>query len=340
MAAQIVQMPAVVEPAMLRVITYPTNDEVIAKLAAECVDLSADTTKGYEEVRVAIGNLRSLRVSVEERRVELKASALEYGRKVDREAKRLTGLIEAIESPLREKKQAIDDEKAARKAAEEQARLDALREEIRQREEQQAAERKAAQEAEDRRLAEERAALEVERQRLADERRIADEKAAADRAAADEAQRLERAQLDAERAEIRARQEAEEARLRAEREALEAERRTVEAARQQAEREEAARLARQRAEQEARDRAERERIAAEEARVAEVERQAALQARLDALRPDVEKLTAFAEQLRAITPPAVTSIEAREWLNDTLQAIALAADSLDERATSQEASFS
>jgi hypothetical protein len=97
---------------MLRVITYPTNDEVIAKLRTECADLTPDTPKGYEEVRVAIGNLRTLRVSVEDRRKELKAGALDYGRKVDAEAKRLTEAIEAIETPLRDKKQAVDDEKA------------------------------------------------------------------------------------------------------------------------------------------------------------------------------------------------------------------------------------
>src|SRR3954464_5397436 len=73
--------------------------------------LEATTSAGYEEVRQAIAVVRTTRVNIEKRRVELKAEALAYGRQVDNEAKRWSTLVESIEAPLVAKKQAVDDEK-------------------------------------------------------------------------------------------------------------------------------------------------------------------------------------------------------------------------------------
>ncbi len=176
----------------------PSLPDLATKYAALT---SAATKEEYEAVRLGIAELRQLRVSVEKRRVELKADALKYGREVDRVAKALTEQLEAIEGPLKALKAGVDDEKArAKEAAAAAARA---AEEARQREA----------------LAAERAALEAERQRLADE------------AAEREELARERAELEAARlARQEAALQAERQRLAAEREALEAERAQVESA--------------------------------------------------------------------------------------------------------------
>lgn len=319
MASDILTFPA--GESTTQAVVYSVTDAMIAAAREACEGLSADTPQGYEAVRLAIGNLRDKRVAVEKRRVELKADALAYGRKVDSEAKRLTTLLEAIEDPLTAKKKAVDDEKARVKAEAEAAKLAALEAEIRANTERIEAERKAARDAEEARIAIERAALEQERAKLADERRLADERAAAERAKADEAQRVERE---------RQRQEAE--RLRVEREVLEAERRAVAEAREKAERAEFERQARLKAEHEAKAKAERDRVAAEEARVAEAERLAAAAARLDALRPDVEKVATFAAMIRAIEAPTVSTDEARAWIDIAMKSLADTASLLDHNA--------
>jgi chromosome segregation ATPase len=279
-----------------QVVAYSVTDAKIAEIAASCADLTTDTPKGYEEVRIAIGNIVSLRTAIERRRVELKADALAWGKRVDGEARRLTVALEAIENPLKDKKKAVDDEKARIKAEADAAKLRALEAEIAANREREEARLRGEREAEERRLAAERAEIEAERAKLAEERRQADERAAAERARVDAEQRAERE------------------RLAAEREKLDAERRAVEKARQDAERAEFERKAREKAEQDAREKAERDRIAAEEARVAEAERQAAAAARLEALRPDVEKVNDFAAAIRDLRGPTVTTTEAGAWL--------------------------
>ena len=91
-------------------VTYSVTEAEIAKTREACASLTCDTPDGYEAVRVAIGNLRTTRGAIERRRVELKADALKFGRLVDSEAARFTGLIQAIEDPLKAKKAVIDDE--------------------------------------------------------------------------------------------------------------------------------------------------------------------------------------------------------------------------------------
>ena len=92
-------------------VTYDVTPEQIEAKKAAYAALEATTPKGYEEVRKAIGDLRGLRVAIEDRRKELKKDSLEFGRLVDGEAKRITALIEGIEEPLKLKKAAVDDEK-------------------------------------------------------------------------------------------------------------------------------------------------------------------------------------------------------------------------------------
>jgi hypothetical protein len=223
----------------------------------------------------------------------------------------MTEAIEAIEGRSVTRSRRSTTRRPAARQAEEDAKLEALREEI-------APERGTAGRGAEggaggggpspgcrARRARRRA------QRLAEERRIADEKAAAERAAAEAAQRAER-ERDRGRTRRRRRSSGEGSRQSAQ----------GRRGRRQAEREEAARQAHaNEAEQDAKERAERERIAAEEARVAEAERQAELAARLEALKPDAEKVRAFAEQLAAITPPAVSTPEAQAWVAEAMVGI-------------------
>ncbi len=152
-------------------------DGVIEGLRGRLVGLTADTRAGYEAVRLGIAEVRALRVDVEQSRKELKKSAIEYGRKVDTEAKRVTAKLLEIEQPLKTEKARIDDEKvrlrrekeeAERKIREEKERIERERIEAEQRKQ------REANEAERKRLEDERRrqrlAIKAERQRLADER--------------------------------------------------------------------------------------------------------------------------------------------------------------------------
>lgn len=268
-------------------VVYGVADEAIAELKERFNGLTATTTSGYESVRTAIATTRKLRVEIEEKRVALKKDALEWGRKVDAEAKRLTSLLLEIEEPLKLEKQRVDDEKERvrrEKEEAERARVEAILREQREKEEARA---RAEREAEAKRLAEERAALEAERAKLA-----------AEMAAEAERQRAERERIDAEQRKVADQQ-------RQERERIEAERRVVEEEKRRLERIEFERQAKERAEQQARERMERERVeaerrAAEQRRIAEAEA-----ARVAALRPDTEKLAAWAAELRKAHAPAV-----------------------------------
>jgi DNA repair exonuclease SbcCD ATPase subunit len=311
------------------VVKYEVTEAQIEALRETCSALSADTPKGYKEVRQAIGNLRDTRVAIEKRRVELKADALAYGRKVDSEAKRFTDLLASIEDPLKSKKQAVDDEKARVKAEAEAAKLAALEAEIVANRERQEAEARAKREAEEAKLAEERAALERERQQMAEERRRADEAARIQREADEAAARAERDRLteerrqyeEAQRAErdrVAAERAAEEAKFRAEREALEADRRAVQAERERAERAEAERLENVKREE--------ERIAqAESDRLAEEERLA----RIEALRPDLEKLGKLADRIRMVASPSLKSDDAKAIAKSALAQLEGVAQLLD-----------
>lgn len=287
-----------------QLVTYSVTDAEIATRQARYALLSADTTKGYEEVRLAIADLREARITIEKRRVELKADALAYGRLVDSEAKRLTCLLEDIEEPLKRKRAAVDDEKARIRAEAEAAKLRALEAEIAAKRAQQEAEAKVVRDAEEARLAEERARLDAERLRLTEERRRADEAARIEREAAEAKARTEREQLAKERRIIEEAQHKE-------RDAIERERQKVVAEREKAERAEFERKAKVKAEKEAAENAERERIAA-----------AKRQARLDALRPDVEKISSFAETIRGLVPPKTKSTEARTTIEAAVNALA------------------
>lgn len=100
-------------------VNYNVPDAAIAELAERFQGLTAETTDKYKVVTKAISEVRTLRVGVEGRRKELKRVALDYGKRVDDEAKRITAALREVEDPLKEAKAEIDDEKARVKAEEE-----------------------------------------------------------------------------------------------------------------------------------------------------------------------------------------------------------------------------
>lgn len=98
---------------------YNVTDAAIAKLNTDYMALTVkgvDDKAGYEVVKTARIDIKKRRVEVEKTRVQLKAESLEYGRRVDGEAKRITALLEPIENHLIGQEKIVDDEKARRKA--------------------------------------------------------------------------------------------------------------------------------------------------------------------------------------------------------------------------------
>ncbi len=95
------------------IITFNITDNAIAELSAQYTGLVASfgDTRAEKQLREAIAVLRDYRVQVEHRRKELKADALEYGKKVDAEAKRITENLLKIEEPLKANKEQIDAER-------------------------------------------------------------------------------------------------------------------------------------------------------------------------------------------------------------------------------------
>lgn len=318
------------------------SDAMIAEYREKFTDLLADTKEGYEEVRKAIAVCRTTRTSVEKKRKELNEDAQSYIRIVNGEAKRLTAEIESIEEPLKSKKQKVDDEQARLKAEAEAAKVKKINDRLTTflteagstcsvqeaetwtdeqfesalgvaREAYQAR-LKAEQEAEAERQqieAERQETLrkqqeEIDRQRAEIERIRAEQQAEMDRLRAEQdAARLkheaELAQLRAEQAE---RDRIEQEKIQAEREALQAEKDRIEA-------EEAAKLEAARQAEEAARIAEEQRQAAERAEQHRIEEEK----RLEALKPDLEKVVAFRVAMRA----AIDSVERPEFNSDSIK---------------------
>ena len=316
-------MPSMITVNPKAEIVYPTSDEAIAALKSEYLPLSVrgeDDKAGFDACDKARKHVKSLRCEVENRRKELKADALEYGRRVDSEAKRLTDQLTPIEDHLERQVAIVAEakkrrEEAERKAKEERfhARLTALSAVraaivpkqiidmpeaeyqellIKATAEHQAAEAKAKQEREEaeRRAEEERQkrfAMEAERER---ERKAL------------EAEREHARKVQAELDRVKAEQLAAE---RKKREEAEAEARRIQAEKDEAERKAAAAEALAKAEKaaaerrlrEAQEKAEREKREAEAAaRLAEARRiEAEREAKLKAEREAAEKIADEAE---------------------------------------------
>jgi len=326
-----------------QVVKYDVTDAAIAEMKEMYMGLvitDINDQEQYDVVHKAHMTVKGKRIEVDKKRKELKADALEWSRKVQDEANRIFALIEPIESHLKAEKQKVQDEKDRI----EKERVDKIKGEIdswtnayhgmngtgkvgdlkeyiskletvrdlispelyfeftgeaietcnnllsrakqdldnRIRLDKEEAERKAEAE----RLAAERTELEKLRKEQEERDRIEREKREAEQAKIDEANRKLQAEKDALEAEKKAEQE------RKDREEFERQ------AKIKAEAE-----AKAAAEREAKEKAEREKRRKEEA------------IRQEALRPDKEKLAAFAQFLmEGMTYPNVKSAEASELI--------------------------
>lgn len=111
---------------------FKKRDAALAELAATHRDLKIvgiEDKAGYEKCHKAQMELRKVRVSIETTRKELKAGAIEYGKKVDAEAARLTAIVEPVENELAREKEKVDEEKERRR----QAAVESMRARVRQR---------------------------------------------------------------------------------------------------------------------------------------------------------------------------------------------------------------
>lgn len=105
-------------------IVYNVTDSAIAKMREECLVLQVkgiDDAEGYEIVKRAHIEVKAKRAEVENKRKELKADSIEFGRKVDAEAKRISSKLAEIELYLQMQRDVIDNEKKRIKQEEEQA---------------------------------------------------------------------------------------------------------------------------------------------------------------------------------------------------------------------------
>ena len=103
----------------------------VAELSKEFLPLkitSIDDTEGYAEVSKALRFIVSKRTAVEDKRKELKADSLSYGRAVDARAKEITEMLSPIETHLKSEKDRIDAEKEEIKKREEEAKLAVINE--------------------------------------------------------------------------------------------------------------------------------------------------------------------------------------------------------------------
>jgi len=288
---------------------YNVTDAAIEKMRKEYLPLKIvdiHDSAGIAQVHQARMEVKRTRVAVEKRRKELKRDALEWGRKVDAEAKRIFGLLEPIESHLKAEEEKVIREKErikAEKERKEKERVDGIRQKIsaiqgiilkaHAMNSGQIAELIKSLDTQDEPGEEEFAefteeARQVRAKTLADLGGLYEAKVAQERA--EEERRKEEARLE----KLRKEREAEEHRLAEERRKLEEERARIEAER--------------RVEQERKEREEREKREAEERARKEAEEKA----RMEALRPDKEKLLKFADRIQGIEVPTVMSDEAKE----------------------------
>jgi len=336
----------------LGIVKYDVTDAAIQQMEADYIVLTVqglDDEAGFKMVHEARMVVKTHRVAVEKKRKELKANALEWGRKVDSEAKRIFGLLEPIETHLQTEEDKVTKEKERIKAEKirlEQERVERIRakiQAIKEMGEPNFFHKKTSEVLliplevlSDTEISEE-IYMEFKPEadkvmfdtlkalRAAYEDQLLFEKEEAERKA--EAERLEkvRKEQEAKERELEEKRNAEEEKVRLEREYIENERRKIQAEKDRIE-------AEKRAEQERKDRAEFERKVQEEAKARaeqeakekaereakqaaeRAEREAAEKVRAEAIRPDKEKLLGFAKSLYDVGIPHVASEDAKEIL--------------------------
>ncbi len=100
----------------IEIIDYNVTEEAIAKLKEEFSGITVNDNKTLDVAKKARMTVVKLRTSVEAMRKGYKQDALEYGRKVDAEAKRVTALLEEVEEPLDSQIKIFESEQARIKA--------------------------------------------------------------------------------------------------------------------------------------------------------------------------------------------------------------------------------
>ena len=85
-------------------------EQAFTELSAQVEELDATTPEGYEKTKNAIRWCVKARSAVTSLKEELNRAALAHQRAVNAEEKRLIGLVSEVESQLKAKKQAVDDE--------------------------------------------------------------------------------------------------------------------------------------------------------------------------------------------------------------------------------------
>lgn len=313
-------------------VKYKPTDAEIAEMGEEIKStlavLEPGTPERYDALKAEISKVRTYRTDIERCRVAWKADSLAWGRRVDAEAKRLTGLILAIEDPMKREKEDIDSakERAARAIVEAEAARVAEME--RQLKEQQQAREKAAREEEAARLdgirqqlAADRAALEAERKEQEAARKVIQDKLNAERKAEDDRRREEIRLINAENARIAAEQSKEREYL------IEKQRVIAEAERKIAHAKEAEemRLYKLHLEEEAKIEAARDAQAKAELAAVEAEnRKKAEEAeakRIEAAKPTVKKINEFGAVLRKLPIPVMKDGKAGEYCASFLSSL-------------------
>jgi hypothetical protein len=314
------------------IVKYDITDAAISEMESIYMALTItdlDDKEQFDAVHSARMTVKGKRVEVEKRRKELKADAIEWGRKVDAEAKRIFGKLEPIESHLdREERKVTDEQKRIKEEADRKqkekidARLLALAkancnlpffdvagmtddeyEDIL---------RKATEawEIEQKRIYEEAIARKDEAERL---ERVRQEQAAEAARMAEEKRKIDEAQA------------AERKKIEDERKAIEAEKRALEdAKRKEQERKDreafevaAKEKAKMEAEKAAEEKAEREKIEAEK----KAEREAVEKARQEALKTDKDRLILYGKALMDVPKPELKDKAAKEILGQASGAL-------------------
>ena len=109
------------------IVEYSKTEAALSELRGKYHGVAYDltTNKGDKEARAARLELTTLRTSLEKKRKEFKAPALEFGKKIDSEAARITALIIELETPIDQQIKADEARRAAEKA--ERERIEAER---------------------------------------------------------------------------------------------------------------------------------------------------------------------------------------------------------------------
>ena len=115
-----------IDPQAMPAVKYSPTDAELAKLRSQYEPLIADpdaakSKEGYERCRLALQTLTPLRTGVNRMRLAANDGAQRFIKRNNELAADITAKIEAMETPIWEKKKAVDEEKERQKKAEAEA---------------------------------------------------------------------------------------------------------------------------------------------------------------------------------------------------------------------------